>query len=226
MDVKEALSNTSMFRGLEEDELERILTSGKVVSYERSEIIFDEGRPARHFYVLLEGRVKIFKVSFGGKEQILHMVEPEEPFGEVPVFIGGSYPAYAMAVVKSSVFSLSKEAFLAVIGENPKIGIHIIGILCMRLRQFTRLVEELSLKEVPGRLATYLYHLYQKNGMSKSFVLDMPKAQLASVLGTVPETLSRAFSKLKGAGVIELNGSDVIVLDPTTLEEIAVEGFR
>lgn len=226
MDPITILNKTVLFNGLSTDEIRTIFNLGKILKYEKGDIVFEEGKIAKYLLILLDGRIKIFKVSFDGKEQILHMVEPGEPFGEVPLFIGGTLPAYAMAITKSSVFQLSKEAFLMTIEKSPELAMHIIGILSIRLRQFTRLVEELSLKEVPGRLATYLLYLYEKNSKKDRFQLDITKNQLASLLGTVPETLSRAFSKLKGLGVIDLDGSTVKIVDPELLVDISVEGLR
>lgn len=226
MDPITILNKTVLFSGLNVNEIQTIFDLGRILKYEKGDIVFEEGKDARHLLILLDGRIKIFKVSFEGKEQILHMVEPGEPFGEVPLFIGGTLPAYAMAMTKSSVFQLSKEAFLRTIEKNPDLAMHIIGVLCIRLRQFARLVEELSLKEVPGRLATYLLYLYEKNGKRDKFQLDITKNQLASLLGTVPETLSRAFSKLKGLGVIDLDGHIVHIVDPELLLEISVEGLK
>lgn len=226
MDPITILSRTILFSGLSENQIQTIFHAGKILIYEKGDIVFEEDKDARHLLILIDGRIKIFKVSFEGKEQILHMVEPGEPFGEVPLFIRGTLPAYAMAMTKSSVFQLSKEAFLSTIENNPEVAMHIIGILCIRLRQFARLVEELSLKEVPGRLATYLLYLYEKNSKKEKFELDITKNQLASLLGTVPETLSRAFSKLKSLGVIDLDGSKVHIIDPEFLVEISVEGLK
>jgi CRP/FNR family transcriptional regulator len=152
------------------------------------------------------------------------MVEPAEPFGEVPVFEGGTYPAYAMTTVSSVIFTITREDFLELLKAYPEMAFHMMGFLCKRLRQFTRLVEDLSLKEVPGRLATYLLHLHSNKAGALTFPLDISKNQLAAILGTVPETLSRAFFRLKSLGMIDLDGATITIKDLKGLEEISLVG--
>jgi len=224
MNQESLLEQVILFKGLSQEELRLVESVGKVRRYEKNEVIFNEGTQALYLYALMEGRVKIFKVSFDGKEQILHMVEAGEPFGEVPVFEGGVYPAYAMTTMPSIVFSMGRDDFMKLIRQYPEMSFHIIGFLCKRLRQFTKLVEDLSLKEVPGRLATYLINLYYNKNRSLRFELDINKNMLAAILGTVPETLSRAFFRLKALGVIDVDGSVITIKDLNGLEEIAVVG--
>ncbi len=154
-----------------------------------SEIIFSEGEPASGFYILLSGRLKIYKLSLEGKEQILHIIEPGEPFAEVALFSETKFPAYAEAIEKSEVMFLSRNAFRQLIGNDPSIAMNMLAILSQRLKYFTRLIEDLSLKEVPQRLAAYLLFLARREG-SDHVSLGISKGQLASLLGTIPETLS------------------------------------
>ena len=108
---------------------------------------------------LLDGQVKIFKASSDGKEQILHILGPGEPFGEVPVFSGQQFPASAEALRKSRLIFFPRSDFVNLITANPSLALNMLAVLSMRLRQFTVQIENLSLKEVPGRLATYLIYL-------------------------------------------------------------------
>jgi CRP/FNR family transcriptional regulator len=97
--------------------------------------------------------------------------------------------------------------------------------LSQRLRQFAGLIEDLSLKEVPGRVAKYLLYLGGRDG-SGTVDLDVSKGQLASLLGTIPETLSRILAKLNRRGLIHSRGAQIRILDRRGLEEIALEGKR
>jgi len=159
-----------------------------------------------------------------GKERILHIFGSGEPFGEVPVFSGGLFPANAYAIDKCSLIFFPRDAFITLISENIPIVLNILSVLSMRLRQFTIQIENLSLKEVPGRLAGYLL-LLAKEQQSKNIIqLSISKGQLASLLGTIPETLSRIFSKLNNRGLIEVEGRNIKVLDTSALEDLAVHG--
>ena len=94
----------------------------------------------------------------------------------------------------------------------------------MRLRQFTIQVESLSLKEVPGRLASYLIYLAEEQQSPRQIRLPISKGQLASLLGTIPETLSRIFAKMAVQGLIEVQGAVIIFKDYEAIEELAVDG--
>jgi CRP/FNR family transcriptional regulator len=99
-----------------------------------------------------------------------------------------------------------------------------LAVLSMRLRQFTVQVESLSLKEVPGRLASYLMVLREEQGGADLVTLGISKGQLARLLGTIPETLSRMFAKMSDQGLIRVDGRRIRLLDPGGLEALAEFG--
>jgi len=194
--------------------------------FRKGETIFSEGEEGNGFYVVITGRVKIFKLSAEGKEQILHFFGPGEPFGEVPVFTGQHFPANAEAIEESRVFFFPRKSFTDLIRRNPSLALNMLAILSKRLRRFAGLIDDLSLKEVPGRLAAYLLYLSDQNKGSKDLELTITKAQLASLLGTIPETLSRILGKLSGQGLIETDGRRIRILNPEALQDLAESGGR
>ena len=99
-----------------------------------------------------------------------------------------------------------------------------LAMLSMRLRQFTVQVENLSLKEVPGRLASYLIYLTREQVTEEMVTLPVSKGQLASLLGTIPETLSRILSKMSMRGLIAVDGREIKLLDLTGLVDLAENG--
>jgi len=172
----------------------------------------------------VKGLVKIFKVSSEGKEQILHILGPGEPFGEVPVFSGQSFPANSEAIAKSHLLFFPRNAMVELISTNPSLALNMLAVLSMRLRQFTVQIENLSLKEVPSRLAAYLMYLSEEQGSLESVVLNISKAQIASLLGTIPETLSRIFSKMSRRNLIEVKDREITLSDPQGLRQLAENG--
>jgi CRP-like cAMP-binding protein len=193
-------------------------------TFKRAETIFSEGDQAAGFYVALSGRVKVFKLSGDGKEQILHIFGPGEPFGEVPVFAGTHFPAYAEALEESAVLFFPRKSFIDLIEKEPSLALNMLAVLSLRLRQFTHLIENLSLKEVPGRLAAYLLYLSENSNHSDELELDIAKGQLASLLGTIPETLSRILARLISQELIQVNGPKIKILDRQGLEALAEGG--
>ncbi|OQX28393.1 MAG: transcriptional regulator [Desulfobacteraceae bacterium IS3] len=216
------ISNTLLFGGLPENQMREIEKIAVEKSFKKGEIIFSEGDEGHGFFVVIRGTVKIFKVSPEGKEQILHIFGPGEPFGEVPVFSGSSFPASAQAIADTSLLFFPRKDFVDLISANPSLALNMLAVLSLRLRQFTVQVEHLSLKEVPARLAAYLLGLSDKQKNPDAVTLHISKGHLASLLGTIPETLSRTFAKMAGQNLIEVKGRHIRLINREALEELAV----
>jgi CRP-like cAMP-binding protein len=219
------IAQISIFQGLSWGEYQDLAMIVVDQTFRKGQTIFSEGDAGNGFYVVVSGRVKIFKISPDGKEQILHIFERGEPFGEVAVFSGTNFPAHAQALEPSRIFFFPRSAFVDLIKKNPNLALNMLAVLSRRLRRFASLVEDLSLKEVPGRLAAYLlYFEEKKKGMEegKALELDISKNQLASLLGTIPETLSRIFGRMAREGLIKTEGQRrILILDHKGLEELA-----
>ena len=221
MDV---IASIPIFNGLPEDQIRAIRQIAVEKKINKGEIIFSEGEDGNGFFVIAEGRVKIFKVSSEGKEQILHIFGPGQPFGEVPVFTGQRFPANAQAIDKTRALFLPRAAFVELIASNPSLALNMLAVMSKRLRQFTVQIENLSLKEMPARLASYLLFLADEQTADEVLTLKISKGQLASILGTIPETLSRIFAKLSGQQLIRVEGKKIILLDRDGLEDLAEYG--
>lgn len=224
--IVDQLAGVPLFGGLAQEYLEKlamILTDQEIP---KGQPIFAEGDEGTGFYVVQGGRVKIFKLSFGGKEQILHVLGPGEPFGEVAVFTGRQFPAHAMALENSRIFFFPRKAFVELLGQEPAMAMNMLAVLSIRLKKFAHMIESLSLKEVPGRLATHLLLLSDQQGGVDKLKLSITKAQLASLLGTIPETLSRILAKMSKEGVVVLDGPMITIADREGLEELAVGAIR
>ncbi|QTA87694.1 Crp/Fnr family transcriptional regulator [Desulfonema magnum] len=218
------ISHIPLFEGLPENQLQEIEKIAVDRYFKKGEIIFSEGDEGSGFFVVADGKVKIFKVSSEGKEQILHIFGAGEPFGEVPVFSGQSFPANAEAIAKTHLVFFPRTAFTELIINNPSLALNMLAVLSMRLRQFTIQIENLSLKEVPNRLAAYLVYLADEQGTPDAVTLNISKGQLASLLGTIPETLSRTFAKMTDQELIEVNGRNIRLTRRKNLEALAEQG--
>lgn len=222
--IVDTMAHTPLFSGLSEEQLGQIGKIAVQKHFRRGEAVFWDGDPGTGFYVVLDGRVKIFKTSADGKEQILHIYGPGNPIGEVPVFSGNRFPANAQAIEKSLLLFFPRKDFIDLISSQPSMALNMLAVLSMRLRQFTVQVENLSLKEVPARLASYL--IYLSNEQDSAAFVDLPisKGQLASLLGTIPETLSRIFNKMTQHELISVEGSSINLKNREALENLAVGG--
>jgi CRP-like cAMP-binding protein len=206
MDIINFITTIPLFQNLEEKNYQDLSGIVHTRKYKKGEIIFSEYDDADGFYVAITGRVKIYKSSPEGKEQILHIFGPGDPFGEIAVFTGKNFPASAQTLENSETLFFPKNAFIGLIKKDPALSLNMLSVLSMRLKRFSSLIEDLSLKEVPGRLAAYLLYLSDRENLNDELNLDISKSQLASILGTIPETLSRILAKMTRENLIESDG--------------------
>jgi CRP/FNR family transcriptional regulator len=222
--ITDILSDIPLFNGLPDDQLNAIRQIAVEKKVNKGEAIFSEGDEGKGFFVVLDGRVKIYKVSTEGKEQILHIFDRGKPFGEVPVFAGQKFPANAQAISKGRLLFFPRAAFVELIMENPSLSLNMLAVMSSKLREFTVQIENLSLKEIPARLASYLIYLAEEQQSDELVTLAISKGQLASILGTIPETLSRIFAKLSSQNLISVQGPNIALLDREGLKELAEFG--
>ncbi|WP_028575343.1 Crp/Fnr family transcriptional regulator [Desulfonatronovibrio hydrogenovorans] len=213
------------FSSLSQEHILALESIAQIKKVEAGQTIFLENDPGIGFYGITKGKIKIYKLSPFGKEHILHIFGPGEIFAEVAVFAGKNFPANALALEESTLLFFPRDKFRGLLADNPDLSLALLGLMSMRLRQMVGKVEELSLKEVPARLATHLLLLRENTGQNK-FSLDINKTQLAALLGTIPETLSRVIRKMKDESLIKTSGNMVVLLDIQSLKELAEGGIR
>jgi CRP/FNR family transcriptional regulator len=218
------ISAIPLFNGLPDDQLSAIRQIAVEKHYNKGQTIFSEGDETKGLFVVVDGRIKIYKVSSEGKEQILHIFEAGQSFGEVTVFTGQQFPANAQTLTKSRLLLFPRSAFVDLVKANPSLALNLLAIMSKKLRQFAAQIENLSLKEIPARLASYLIYLAEEQGSEDTVTLNVSKGQLASLLGTIPETLSRIFAKLSGQDLIRVEGPKITLLDLQGLEDLAELG--
>ena len=217
MKKEEIIRTTSLFEGLTESEIKAVSELIFEKKFGKGETIFFEGDEADGFHLVSSGQIKVFKMNPMGKEHILHIFGPGEPVGEVPVFSRQPFPATAEALIKSTTYYFPRSDFVALIEKNPSIALNMLAVLSRRLRQFANQIENLSLKEVPARLAGYLLYIAEEQDNSDVVRLPVSKGQLASLLGTIPETLSRIFAKMSDEGLIRVDGRSITIVDRDAL---------
>ncbi|MFN3921967.1 MAG: Crp/Fnr family transcriptional regulator, partial [Caldimicrobium sp.] len=197
------LRENIFFKGLPEDLLQLISEISLVKTYNKGEEIFGEGERALGFYLILEGNVKIYKLSPKGKEVIIHLLSAGDIFAEIVLAGVETYPAYAQAITISKLAFFEKNRFLNLIQRKPELALRMIGLFTIKIKSLLKNIENLTLREARERLLIYLWDLSQE-GNRVSFDLEINKAHLALLLGITPETLSRLFQKFREEGLLEI----------------------
>ena len=216
----DALRALPLFSALPEEEFADLVSRCVRQRHAGGEEIFAPGDEADRFFVILSGTVKVFQLSAKGDEQILHLYGAGQTFGEAAMWSQVPYPAYAIALDETWLLVVSRAELQSFIEHRPELAMAMLAGLSTKLREFNRLIEHLALKEVPGRLAQVLLDMAEESGQ-ETIRLRQTKRELAAQIGTVSETLSRAFKKLAQQGLINVDGSRITILDPDGLEDVA-----
>lgn len=211
------LKNTPLLSGLSQPELLLLAqrTSRKLFSAE--ELLFSEGEPCKGLNIISRGRVRIFKTSVNGREQVLAIEQPGGSVAELPVFDGGPYPASAVAVEDTEVAFISRRDFQAYCLEHPEVSLKVLAVVGARLRRLVGIIEELSFTTIRQRLVSTLVRLAQSEGKKTArgveFLLPASHQELANQLGTVRELISRNLTRLQAEGLLEVDARQIVVKD-------------
>jgi len=220
MDTTSLLHNCFLCRELDQTELDALSEIVITRRLKKGETLFWEGDAATGFYVLLTGSIRIYKASPEGKEFTIHQIRPGQMFAEAAIFSVGGLPANAVALTDSQVAFFPKDRFIRLITDHPQISLKMITGLAAFVREFNRMVEALSLKDVPARLARFLLD-ERARLQHDTFQLDTTKTELANKLGTTSETLSRNLRKMRELQIIAVDGNLITILDLPRLESTA-----
>ncbi|MBN2227152.1 MAG: Crp/Fnr family transcriptional regulator [candidate division Zixibacteria bacterium] len=220
MDKETLLHDSYLCHDLDVDELEAVASIAVLRTVVKGELLFLQGDTATGFYVLLNGRVRLYKSSLDGKEYTLHHIKPGQIFAEVAIFRGKRFPANCVAQEDTTVAFFPKDDFLRLLKKSPELALKIIASLSSFLRDFNRQLEELSLKEVPGRIASFILNESEQTGKN-TITLDTSKTELATRLGTISETLSRNLRKLQDNNIITVDRDKIAIRDKNRLSAIA-----
>lgn len=218
---KTYLKHTPIFSHLSEEELDSIIPQVIKRRLKKNTVIFHENDPAAAFYLVKTGRVKIYKTGPEGREQVLSILGDGQIFGDVPAFDGGPYPASAATMSDSEIYLIRSEDFQALVRQHPEVALKIIRVLGQRLRQSMELVRDLSFKQVPHRLAGLLVKLAGEYGTESGagLLIELPlsRQELADIVGTSRETITRELKKMERAGMIEIDRRRLTITDPERL---------
>ncbi len=208
-----------LFAGLAPDELLSLLSDARVAVAPAASLLFLQGDPARHFYVVLEGWVKLFRTTAEGDEAIIAVIPQGQSFAEAAVFEEGSYPVSAAMVDDSRLLCIPAEPFLDKVIKDRHMVMKMMASMSRRLRQLVNQVEDLSLKSSVERVAGYLAGLCTEESGGAIVRLPLDKAVIAKHLGMQPETLSRSLARLRGQGIVA-EGNTVRISDVTVLRRL------
>ncbi len=203
------LSHLELFSSLEKEDLEKIARVVSPRTFSKGEIVFMEDDPGDRLFILKKGWVKILKVSPEGKEKTLAILGPRDCLGELAILDGQGRSGMAQALTKLETLQISSNDFSKVLKDSPRIALALLPVLTTRLRKANREVEKLIFQDVYHRLLSYFF----ENGTHKGdslFVKRLPQREIASLIGTSRETVSRLFGELIDKDLIEIEKECIV----------------
>ncbi len=213
------LSKLVYFHGVAPAELEKAARAAKEMTFAKGEVLFLEGEPCKGLYLVEAGRIRVYKSSLEGREQVLMLAGAGDSFNDVPVFDGGPNPASALALEASTVLVVPREAVLGPIRGCPAAQA-VLKLFAGRLRYLTGVVEDLSFRPVVARLAKVLLDTATEEGAtlpSKRLTQD----EMAAMVGSVRDVVGRALKQLQKDGAIRVEGRRILIIDEEKLRDVS-----
>jgi CRP-like cAMP-binding protein len=220
--IQSILRTVGHFAALDDSQLATIAAATRLVRLGENESLFQHGQPAEDFFLVLQGQIKLFRLSEGGDEKVIEIITPGRLFAEAVMFMERqAYPVNAEAVQASELLAISTRVFTRLLRESVDTCFRVMGVMSQRLHRHLNEIDSLTLHNATYRLVSYLLNEAAHNSREQSSLqLNTPKHVVASRLSIQPETLSRILSRLSKQNLIEVRGSHIEVLDYDGLLEL------
>lgn len=218
------LRRLSLFQELNDEALRAVAEQTVPKKVPKNGILFREGQPCRGLYIILDGSIKVYRSTSDGREQVLHIEGPKHTLAKLPLFDGAPYPASARAAEDSLLLFLPRDAFQRLYRTNPDIADAVIHDLGRHLRRLVRLLDKVTLKDVPARVAATLIEEAVAAGADRDggeFEIPTTQEEMASALATTRESVARALARFRSEGIIEQDGARIRILDLGALQGVA-----
>jgi CRP/FNR family transcriptional regulator len=216
-DLAAVLGKTALLSSLSQPELQMLAARTVRKLFSAGELLFSEGEPCNGLHIIARGKVRLFKTSVNGREQVLSVNVAGESVAEIPVFDGGPYPASAVALEETEIVFISRRDFNAYCLEHPEVPLKVLTVVGARLRNLVGIIEELSFTTIRQRLISTLLKLAQSEGRktARGIELQLPAShqELANQLGTVRELISRNLMRLQAEGLLDVDARQIVVKD-------------
>lgn len=216
----QVITRVAVFRGLAPQTIQHIIAPASAAVLRPHDTIMRQDDPATAFFIVIDGWVKISRSTQAGDETVIDMMKAGDSFAEAIAFSGGRYIATAEAVNKARVARIPADHLIRCIRASPDIALAMVASVSQRMHYLVQQVEQLKAQSGVQRVAEFLASLSLAERGHCALALPYDKILIAGRLGLTPESLSRAFAKLRGVGVT-INASRVNVADIVALRQIA-----
>lgn len=222
LDIPQILARLPLFQKLASEQIAALETACRERRLSKGEMLFQKGDPAKGFFVLVFGQIKLAFPSSQGNEKVVQILGPQQSFGEAVMFMGRPYPVFAEALADSLLLHIGSAPVFELLEKDPLFARRMLAGLSTRLHSLVQDVETYSLRSSAQRVVGYLLqHCPESESGENSFDILLPtsKQVIASRLNLTPETLSRIFHDLSANGLIGVSGKNITINDVRRLRE-------
>ena len=200
---KMCVSIVPIFNHLEPEQMDEVMQAVRSTSYKKGELIFQEGEPSDTLYIVNTGKVKIYRLTEGGKKHLVSLMYPGDFTGEYALFNESTHASYAEAMKNTRICAINRKDLQDFLTKYPAISLKILTEFSRRLDRSEKQTAHFATEKVETRIALFLADLANSEPDSETLELPMTRADLASYLGTTPEPISRRLAVLEGQGYIQ-----------------------
>lgn len=215
---------------LTRDEIEELSRRIPDTNYQRGQILYTPKERSEALFMLKKGRVRIYRVGPDGREFTLTVVSAGTVFGEMSLTAQRLENAFAEAMESAVVCKMKRHDLERLVMDKPEVGLKVMSVLSERLSSADDRMEDIALKEVPARLASFILQLVESEGVMTAEGPKIPTRythrQLATMIGSKRETVTKAFTLLQQAGIVELKRRKIHVRDTRALKKVADQGLQ
>jgi len=219
---QDILRKNSLFEGLSEDDFQKLLSNTKLRQLKVDEVLFRKQQNATHFFLLVDGRIKLSLLSIEGSEKVVDIINPGITFAEAIILNGmEGYPLNAIALSETEVLCINADVFMDILKASPETCIKVMACLSIRLHKLMTEIDRLSLHNATYRLVSYLLENVSSDEIEKVEIkLSIPKHVIASRISVTPETLSRTLKQLCKDNLLEMHDRHITLLNPLKLRSL------
>lgn len=218
--MEQLLRTAAIFQSLSQTDLMPIANASKKVSHAANALLFAEQDPATHFFLVIKGSVRLYRLTPDGKEKVIEIIRAGETFAESVALLDKPYPVFASTIEATEMIKIPAAVIRSLMAQNTGLALKMLASLSLRVHKFINDIHTLSMSSAQQKVAGYFLAFLSDETIEQRIQLPSKKAIVASRLGLQPETFSRVLGKMKERGVILEEGADIVVLQPEQLREL------
>lgn len=219
--IKQNLKRNHLFSKLTDLQIDRVCQFSQLHKLSDGQLLFNQSDTVTSFYMVINGKIKLYRMSPDGQEKIIEIIKSGEVFAEALMFTNQTdYPVSSAALAETIVISINAKNFREMLWDSTATCLLLLGDMSFRLRRLVKEIDTITLHSGTCRVASYL--IQEMSEGKDNFTLDTAKNVIAARLSVKPETFSRIMKNLKNQGILTIDGNYITVHDINALKQLSI----